>query len=640
AVYGFAVFLLKLARIGPGDALAVAFDPPGPTFRHKAFEAYKEQRKPMPPDLVSQLPLLRELVDAFGAPRFEIEGFEADDVLATLAARARRDGRGVVIHSGDKDILQLVEPGVAVSVPRKGEEELMDDAAVRRRWGVAPGSIADLLALMGDASDNLPGVDGVGEKTAAALLGQFASLDGLFRGLAQVKSEKLRGKLRDAEAQVRATRALAALRCDVPLPPEAAAPCPPAPDAARLRALFTELDFTRLLASLPAASPGAGGTVAVRVERADDALREALSRAPLLRCAALPEGVAVEVEGGRWFLPAGSPALADLRAIWEAPGRTKTVLAGKPLARILAGAGCGLAGVGMDVELAVGLLRERVPLQPAEGGPEERASLALDVSEREAAALEARVRETGQWDLLTRIELPVTPVLAAMEARGIRLDAGQLATVAEELRGRLAVLEEELARGAGAAFNVLSPKQVAEVLFTTLKLPAKRKTKTGYSTDETVLEELALLHPVPAAILEYRKLAKLLGTYLEPLPGYCGPDGLLHTTYHQLGAATGRISSSDPNLQNVPVRGEIGQRIRAAFVPRAPDRVLLSADYAQIELRLLAHIADDEAFKEAFRTGVDVHAVTAGEMFGKPPSAVSPDERRAAKAVNFGIVYG
>lgn len=655
AVYGFAVFLLGLLRERKdGEEIVVAFDPPGPTFRHEALATYKAQRKPTPDDLVSQFPLVRELVSALGVPAVEQPGFEADDVLATLAVAAEGAGRPVVIYSGDKDILQLVNGGIRVAVPRR-EDDLMDADAVRAKWGVSPGQIADLLALMGDTSDNLPGVPGVGEKTAALLLSQFGSITAMYERLGEVKSEKLREKLAAARSQVLATRELAVLRTDVPVPGGLAACAPQPGDPARARTLFEELDFNRLLASLPAAGTLAGdteppppsvpaipaGAPPIALADADAALVAALSASGRVAVAAAKSGeasvLAFSADGGRWTVPAAAAALGGLAGWLADPARAKVTFDAKAVARAAVACGTVLRGVAFDVRLAAGLLDARDARSGAEDlspGP------LLDALAARAPGLEARIEASGLTTLLREVELPVAPILAEMEARGIRLDRDVLAVVERELAARLGELKEQVSRDAGPAFNPLSPKQVGELLFRKLNLPAGRKTKTGYSTDEAVLDELSASHPVPGLILEIRKLSKLLGTYLQPLPALVGGDGLLHTTFHQLGAATGRLSSSDPNLQNIPVRGPTGRRIRAAFVARSSAWRLLSADYSQIELRILAHVAADEAFLEAFRRDEDIHAATAGEMFGRPAADVTPDQRRAAKAVNFGIMYG
>ena len=654
AVYGFAVFLHRLFKEHPGDEIVVAFDPKGPTARHKVFAEYKAHRKPMPDDLVSQIPLLHELVRAHGLPLVMLEGFEADDALATLARFGLEAGRKVRIYSGDKDILQLVSPKLEVVVPRQEDKGNGVDAdAVRAKWGVPPGLIPDLLALMGDDSDNLPGVAGVGEKTAAALLQQFGSLDGLFGRLPEVRSDKLREKLAASECQVRRTRELAVLRNDLPVPGGIEACRRGVPSPERLHALYSELDFTRLMASLPPPGQAELGLDLVAaeapVEPAELAARPgrnllaAVGKGEAVALAAVQAGgrafLALGTGEKRWVVPGEPEALKPLAAFLEDPAPRKTASDIKAVAAVTLEAGCVPRGFVFDVSLAAALLGGRSRSLPEEADPARAAGRALDAVFAQQGALAERVSAEGMRDLLDRVELPVAPILAAMERGGVRLDVERLAAAAGEIRGRLGELEREIHGLAGGEFNILSPRQVGEVLFKKLNLPAKKRTKTGFSTDEAVLEELAAAHRAPAAILEYRKLSKLLGTYLEPLPGLCR-DGLLHTTWHQIGAATGRISSSDPNLQNIPIRGEWGTRIRGAFVPRRAGLLLLSCDYSQVELRILAHMAGDEPFAESFRRGEDVHAATAAGMFGKTPGAVTPDERRAAKAVNFGIVYG
>lgn len=657
AVYGFAMFLLKLLREKKAEFVTVAFDSPGPTFRHREFEVYKAQRKPMPDDLVSQLPLIQELVDNLGVPQFRREGFEADDIIATLTARAVKAGQNVVIYSGDKDILQLVGPHVRVVVPRKEEEE-MDPKAVIRKWGVPPEKMVELLALMGDSSDNLPGAPGIGEKTAVSLLARFPTVDDLYARIAEAGSPKLREKLLRARELVYKTRDLAVLRTDVPIPGGVEATKRRPHDGEKVRALFTELEFNRLMDGLPSSGAAARkpGMIPERAARADAEMAGALRKAERVWLVRSGEGetaaLALSCGTRRWLLPWEAEAVAALREALGAESPRKIVDDTKALAGLLP----GMKGVELDAVLAAYLIEGRggrssltdiaeeclsVSFAPDDAASEEeRAALALDALEAAAPVLEKRLEEAGAGKLLREIEMPVAPVLAEMEARGIRLDARVLDLVREEIEGRLGDLEREITEAAGGPFNILSPKQVGEVLFSRLQLPAKKKTKTGFSTDEAVLDDLSARHPVPAKILDYRKLAKLLGTYLDPLPAMCDAEGLLHTTFHQTGAATGRLSSSNPNMQNIPIRGDIGQRIRSAFVPRSKEWLLLSCDYSQIELRILAHVTRDRLFLEAFRHEADVHAATAAEMFGIPPAKVSPDQRRAAKAVNFGIVYG
>lgn len=668
AVMGFSLFLLKLLKEHPHDAVVVAFDPKGRTFRHEVFEKYKAHRKPMPDDLVSQIPLIHEVTRLLGVPSFAIKGFEADDVIATIAARTVRAGGRVVVYSGDKDILQLVGPRVTVAIPRH-EDEPMDSAAVKEKWGVPPERMTDLLALMGDASDNLPGVMGVGEKTAARLVDRFGPVERLYERLDEAGTPKLREKLAAAQAQVLATRELARLRTDVPVGEELERR---PPDQGGLRALFEELEFHRLMSSLPGEGrpgDGGGGASATAGSRPAGPLPEMLSNARALVVAApemsgrgrmllVPqeEGgplLALSCGGRRLAVPAGEAARA--REFWKANAVSWDVFDLKSVLRGAAPEGLEPPGSWSDPMLSAIVVRGRGgrmtvreaardftgrPTGEEEGSPEKTAGADLDALEALVPVLEGEVAKEEAGRLLRELELPLVPVLARMEAFGVRLDAGALEEAGREIKGRLKAIERELKAAVGDGFNLLSPRQVATVLFEKLKLPAKRRTKTGFSTDEGVLEELAVLSPVPGLILEYRRLSKLLGTYLEPLPGFCDRDGLLHTSFSQIGAATGRISSSDPNLQNIPIRGETGLRIRRAFVPRAQGLLLLSADYSQIELRILANLAGDRAFLEAFRNGEDIHSATAAEMFGKTPLEVTPDERRAAKAVNFGIVYG
>jgi len=696
AVYGFATFLLKLLREKKAGNVVVAFDAKGPTFRHKAFEAYKAQRKPTPVELVSQFPLIRELTELLGVRQYTVEGVEADDVLATLAEWGLKAGLDVVIYSGDKDILQLVRPGLSVAVPRREEEGLIGADGVVAKWGVGPERITDLLALMGDASDNLPGVYGVGEKTAAGLLNQFGSLDEMYKRLGEVKSDKLRPKLEAAKAQVLETRELARLRRDVPLEGGIESLTLAPRDDAKLRSFLEEMGFNSLIKSImgsaipkpddasPIVAPPAGGAApnkatedqglfpgmggvmdvapAVFLEAPDKAMLAAVKEAKKVFILPFVDTndstlIAVSAGGKRWVLPASRGNTGALRTFIVDDRPRKYIHGSKEFARLAIEAGIVLAGVALDTKLGAWMLRPRsgkfapselsreflggelTPLADGEG-PGRYAGAALSVMEKTAPVIEGRLKGIPAEKLLKEMDQPLALILADMEIRGIGLDKSVLAGVETGLKARMEELESEIVKDTGSAFNLLSPKQVAEILFKKLGLPTKRKTKTGFSTDESVLEELAILHPVPGKLLEYRRLAKLVGTYLEPLPTLCDSAGVLHTTFNQTGTATGRLSSSDPNLQNIPIKGEIGARIRKAFVPRHKANLLLSADYSQIELRILAHIADDKSFRDAFSRGDDIHSATAGEMFGKSAKEVTPDERRAAKAVNFGIVYG
>jgi DNA polymerase I len=653
AVFGMSTMVWKLLREERPEYCAVAWDPPGPTFREEQFPAYKERRPGMPDDLRQQVPHVKALFEALGIPLLEEPGFEADDVLGTLVDRMRQEPVDVVLVTGDKDMLQLVGPRVRVlSLTGKGERVLYDEDAVRAKWGVAPGQIPDLLALMGDAIDDIPGVPGVGEKTAVKLIGQFGSVERLYESLPLV-----RGKLRETLAAHRKdallSRALATVHTGVPLGVGLDALRCREPDWERLRALWRELEFQTLLRQLPPEAPVEAGEEVPTLE-GPEPLARYLARVP----ADAPLAVEVVGEGGP-----PDPALAALGLFHPAAGAARLVLGpGLPALG-------GRALVGHDVKPLVEWWLGRADAPPAcedtavaaylinparpsyrledvageilgEGPgllpPGLRARWVWALWERAMAALES----AGLRPIYEDVERPLVPVLAAMERHGIRVDPARLADFSKELEGAIARLTQEIYRLAGQTFNIASPKQLAAILFETLRLPPVKRTKTGYSTDADVLEQLALEHALPAKILEHRTLAKLKSTYADALPGLVNPQtGRIHTSFNQMVTATGRLSSSAPNLQNIPIRTELGRRIRAAFIPE-PGWRFLAGDYSQIELRILAHVSGEESLREAFRRGEDIHRRTAAEVFGVAPEAVTPEQRDVAKTTNFSVIYG
>ncbi len=655
--------LWKLIREEQPDYLALAWDAPGPTFRDALSAEYKATRAAMPDDLVRQLPYVRRLFEALRVPVLEVPGFEADDTLATLVERALAlPDVEVLIVSGDKDLLQLVGPRVHVlSVSgRTGEPVLYDEAKVRERWGVEPGQIVEVLALMGDAIDNIKGVRGVGEKTAVKLISQFGSVDRLYENLPLVGG-KLRETLAAGRKDALLSRELATLNHEVPLTFDLEAFRRADPDWGQLRALWSELEFTRLLKDVPALVAAVSGEpVTALADRA--ALAAWLARAPA--------GAPIALDWAGEARPP-DPAIAGI-AVFH-PG------AGAATVRV-PDAGAALAGYPLIVHDAKPLLESwlarGITLPKVEDGAvaayllnparstyrlEE---LCLDAFGEQPPALgatgelgpvlaerarwvhrywnhaEAELRDKELWKIYAEIERPLVPVLAVMERHGIRVDSGRLETFAKELERSLDNLTREIHQLAGEEFTIASPKQLAQILFEKLKLPVMRRTKTGYSTDADVLTGLALGHPLPAKILEHRALAKLKGTYADTLPGLINPrTGRIHTTFNQLVAATGRLSSQDPNLMNIPIRTELGRRIRAAFVPEEGWR-FVAADYSQIELRILAHLSGEPALIESFRRGEDIHARTASEVFKVPLGEVTPLQRTIAKSANYAILYG
>jgi len=692
AAYGFVTMLAKVIREEQPSAVIVVFDARGETFRHRLFPEYKAGREAQPEDLSVQIPVVRELIAAHRIPVVEVADFEADDVIATLAARAPDDA-DIVIVSTDKDLMQLVDERVVLLDGIKGRR--YGPAEVEARFGVPPDRVLDLRALVGDPSDNIPGVKGIGEKGAARLLEEWGSLDELLAHVAQIKATRARNALESHADTARLSRQLATLRTDAPLPLGWEDAKLAEPDAEALRALYERLGFTRLLEGLGDEGGGArkpGGAARVEILKGASALERLvvqLGKASVVPLTCLfgesgpleedVVGVAVATDADTAaYLPVGPEgfALADLlerlAPLIASPGRVAWIARdSKRIQMLFAECGSELALPHFDVELAGQLLdpagarslaaiaNKHLGLelaaweQLAGRGARARPAREIPVAEladwaaAEACAvralhapLAAELDRDDLTPLYDEVELPMTRVLARMERAGVRIDEARLGSLADEYQGMLGAIEQEIHSLAGEEFLVSSPKQLQHILFEKLGLPVIKKTKTGYSTDESVLEQLAVEHELPRRILEHRRLAKLLSTYVVALPPLVNQrTGRIHPTFHQLGAATGRLSASNPNVQNIPIRGEEGARIREAFIP-ADGCTLLSADYSQIELRLLAHYSGDEGLVEAFRRGDDVHRQTAAEVAGIAPSEVSDDQRARAKAVNFGILYG
>ena len=695
AILGFVTMLQKVLRERRPDAVAVVWDAPGPKRRAETYAEYKAQREVIPEDLSAQIPYIRRLVDAHGLPQVEVPGEEADDVIATLTRRAREAGWEVTIVSTDKDLMQLIGEGVTLldtlKDRRYGPEE------VESRFGVPPERMLDFRALTGDSSDNIPGVRGIGEKGAAALIREYGTLDEILARVGEVKAKRQREALLAGADSARLSRELSRLSDDLPLPVEADALEPEEPDLATLRELYRELELRRLLDELgeavtEARRPEADRARAVEPELLRDAgavrglakrlagsRRAALGvvlepdegmRGELVAIAAAlePDAVAhvrVEAVGEEAVLEALGPPLADPDRVWVGHGLKIAAVALARRGRSLGGAlrDVAVAAYVLDpsqqvqrpevlaraylgreipsVEDVLGKGVRRLPADRVDGPP-----LARWLGAQVESALELdtciaeRLKETGQLELYETIEVPLVSVLAQMEVAGVRIDEERLLELSKELERDLARLEQRIYELAGEEFNINSPKQLQQVLFEKLRLPPTKRTKTGFSTDESVLAELALEYDLPREILSYRKLFKLKNTYVDALPPLVHPEtGRIHCTFHQTIAATGRLSCSNPNLQNIPVRTPIGQRIREAFVA-AEGRVLLSADYSQVELRVLAHLSEDEALVGAFRSGEDIHVRTASEVFGIPPERVTSEQRDRIKAINFGILYG
>ena len=689
AVYGFVNILLKLLDEEKPDALCVTFDRKAPTFRHLAYEGYKAQRKGMPDELAAQLPVLKDVLAAMNIPRYELDGWEADDLIGTIAARDTAAGWETVIVTGDKDSLQLVSDATRVKLvsTRMGQTTTKDmtPETFREAYGFDPVHIVDLKALMGDTSDNIPGVKGIGEKTAMDLIQRYQSVEAIYADVEGVEAKPaVKKKLAEGEEQARMSYDLATIRCDAPIDfsPEDARRREP--DGPALYELFLALEFNKLIDKMglsggPAAGradkPAAG---AVRQERVTDRVRmeelvEQWRREPWVAVLALPslDVVAVAWDGGARAALCAADRLEGynelLRALFS--GEIQKVSHNvKDLMHLLLDEGLSTDGFCFDTALAAYLLsptdgsyeleklgityfNQEFPKAKEYLAPDAFGPLADPAGPAEAMcahaalaaalyrALAPKLEELDMHELYYGLELPLCPVLAEMERAGMLVDRRALADFGILLDGRIQADEALIYELAGEEFNINSTQQFGRILFDKLGLPPVKKTKTGYSTNADVLEKLRDKHPIVEAVLDYRQLAKLKSTYVDGLTKVIAADGRIHTSFQNTVTATGRLSSTEPNLQNIPVRTELGAELRKMFVAPA-GRVLVDADYSQIELRLLAHIAGDEHMIAAFRAGEDIHTVTASQVFGVPPEQVTHEMRRRAKAVNFGIVYG
>lgn len=738
AAWGVTNFLLRLLEQHRPDYLAWVHDV-GESFRHQTYPAYKATREKLSDELQQDFnrsfDRIQQLLSAFGVPIVGVEGYEADDVIGTLAGAARGQGVSVVIVSGDKDFYQLIEQGITLLNPGRGgpagvEEHWVDQSNAAERLGVPPERVVDYLALVGDTSDNVPGVKGVGEKTALELIKAFGDLDGILANADRISGKRAREAVQQQADLARLSRDLVTIKRDVPLRLDLAALRIHAPDIARLTALFTELEFRTLISKLSSLTAIGAGDATPAVERPPGPMVAAAAVTPVSvqptivdDPAAIPAlvaecrgaslvavaaetgsphsmrgqlvGLSLAIAPGRsWYLPfahtppdgelaGGTPprnlppltsdALAPLTALLADAGVPKAGHDIKRACLVLRRAGAELIGVAYDSMLASFVLdpgrrshalddlsRERLSLAPptfAElvgRGKAERPFASVPVADaarycaagtetvlRLRAAFQPELEDHELLRLLESIEVPLVSVLVDMEWRGVRIDRERLREISGTFARELLELERSIYRAAGTEFNINSTPQLRHVLFEKHQLPVMKKTKTGASTDYDVLEQLAAMgHEVPRLLIEYRELSKLKSTYVDALPGFIDAEtGRIHTSFNQAGAATGRLSSSDPNLQNIPVRTPRGETIRRAFVA-APGAVLLTADYSQIELRLLAHLSGDPAFVEAFAQGGDIHRQTAAIIFDVPQDRVTTDMRAQAKTINFATIYG
>jgi len=683
AIFGVTNMLLKVLKERQPHYLALVYDSKAPTARHRKYPEYKAHRPPMPPELVMQLPYIHQVIKGFRLPTLEREGFEADDLISTLVRRARGKGLEVEIISGDKDLLPLVQEGVDLWDPMKGQR--FDPQAVREKYGLTPEELVDVKALAGDPSDNIPGVPGIGEKTALKLIGQYHSLGNLLAHLEEVKEKGLKERLKQYAEQARLSKELIVLDDQVPLEVDLEALHPGAPDREALRRLFVELEFSKLnkelgfdaqaaAAYLLAAGPEDAEKVAAAVRAAGELalffltgeqhpVMAKVSGAGLAwrpgEAAYVPLGPdlpgGVEVLGPLWSDAAIRKVGPDLKAAMLVCRRLGQELHGVAGDILLASYLLNPARYEQNLEnvalhyLGVNLPGPRElagrPLAAADLPPElacQYAAVRADTALALWPLLQAELEKEGLWDLYAGLELPLLGTLARMEERGILLDQEFLRRFGQDLEAEMRRLEKEVYDLAGEEFLIQSPQQLSRILFDKLKLTPQKKTKgkTAYSTDVEVLQTLAAEHPLPAKIVDYRTMGKLKSTYVDALLKLVSPaTGRVHTTFLQSVAATGRLSSRDPNLQNIPVRGELGGQLRQAFVA-APGHVFLSADYSQMELRLLAHFSEDPVLLKAFQEQVDIHRQTAAVVFGIHPELVTSEMRRQAKVVNFGIIYG
>ncbi len=715
AVYGFTNMLLRILNELKPDYYAIAFDRKAPTFRKEIFEDYKANRPPTPDDLVSQLARARELAAAFNIPVFEMDGYEADDAIGTLSRKASENGIESVIVTGDADAMQLVSPQVKVLYPKPqstfGDTILYEAQTVSERYGVPPEHIADLKALVGDKSDNIPGVNGIGDKTAVKLIQTFGGVEDIYNHIDEVTPVKLKEKLQQSEEIARKCKALATISTDMPIELNLDSSEVKNFDRNKAVAFFHELEFTKLLSRLPGAEstkPEKSGcsqlsfdmsekveiqyNIVCQIEALDKLvkrLKEKGSFAFDTETTGLDTlnsqlvGISLSpVPGEAYYIPVGhigweqvqqlpvEQVIAKLKPVFADEEIKKIAHNAKFDMEILAEDGISVNNLVSDTMVAAYLLGEkslglkalafnRLDIEMTDiteliGSGKNQINMSqveVSVAGKYACAdadntgrldklFSAELKEQNLWQLYADVEMPLVPILMKMERKGIALDIKLLGEMSGRLGKRLLELEEDIYSKAGRRFNINSTQQLSPVLFQELKLPSARKTKSGFSTDASVLEELRGLHPIIELILEYRQLAKLKSTYVDALPGLVNSKtGRVHTSFNQTKTTTGRLSSSDPNLQNIPVRGELGKEIRQAFI--APDGYqLLSADYSQIDLRALAHLSGDPELLETFASDGDIHTDTAIRLFGVEKGRVTADMRRLAKTVNFGVIYG
>ncbi len=711
AMYGFTLTLMKILSEEKPDEIAVVFDTKKPTFRHKKYPEYKATRQKMPEEMADQYPKIVEIVQAFRIPLIEKDGYEADDVIATLAKQAEKRGIETYMVTGDKDFMQLISPLVKMYKIRPGKDpEIIDLQKLQEQHGLTPEQVVDFLALMGDTSDNIPGVPGIGEKTALSLIKEFGSLDNIYANLDRISKPALRKKLEEGKEKAYLSRELVKIDTNVPLDIDLEALKWEPADQEKLKELFKELEFHSLMERIPEFA-GGGETIhdidstekEYRLVNRKEALRHLIKTLQGERFFVFDTettglkifesdiiGIAFATRPFQaYYVPLNDPrsdysgeeALRMLAPLFEDETIRKAGQNIKFDGLMLWQHGISLKGIDFDTMVAHYLINpglrqhnldylaftylnyKMVPIEKLIGkkGKKQKNMMDIpvelvypyacedaDITLRLKEVLEKRLRETETYDLFKNVEMPLLSVLMEMEKNGVCLDVPFLQKMSKELEDALKELERKIYEHAGMEFNINSPQQLGQVLFEKLAIQKDlngrvrpSRTATGqYSTSEAVLEKFAA-HPLVGLILEYRKLAKLKSTYVDALPSLISPrTGRLHTSFNQTVTATGRLSSSDPNLQNIPIRTEIGRKIRRAFIPEDPEDFIMSADYSQIELRIMAHLSGDEGLRKAFERGEDIHASTAAAIFNVPIEMVTPEMRRKAKEVNFGIIYG
>lgn len=680
SVYGFTMMLNRILEEEKPTHILVAFDAGKTTFRHASFKEYKGGRQKTPPELSEQFPFIRELLDCFQIKRYELENYEADDIIGTLSLQAEKDGFEVKVISGDKDLTQLSSPSTTVSITKKGITEIEEYTPkhIHEKYGLSPLQIIDLKGLMGDASDNIPGIPGVGEKTALKLLHQFETVENLLQSIDEVSGQKLKEKIEEHKDLALLSKELATITREAPLEVSVNETEYTGMDQDRVISFYKELGFSTLLDKLDVTESAPLEQEKIEVHTAEmtegmfadesalyvEILEDNYHRADII-------GIAISNEQGHFYFNGDDALSSDAFKSWaEDETKKKTVFDAKRTVVALRHRGVEIKGIDFDVFLASYILDpaesvdEVAEITKTQGTirleaddvfygkgakrkiPEE-AELREHIARKSKAIFSLKepmidkLQEFEQFHLFTELELPLSIILANMEWQGIKVDIGRLKNMGQELAIRLRNIEARIFELAGEAFNINSPKQLGAILFEKLELPVMKKTKTGYSTSADVLEKLESKHDIVKEILLYRQLGKLQSTYIEGLLKVVnGKTDKVHTRFNQALTQTGRLSSTDPNLQNIPIRLEEGRKIRQAFIPSEKDWIIFAADYSQIELRVLAHIANDSGLVEAFQAGMDIHTRTAMDVFHVSADQVTSNMRRHAKAVNFGIVYG